>query len=117
MSFEPIVDDIDIIDRVASYLHYTHVNNDIDNVLKFNADSDIINNKNNIILHMFVNGLSLVYSKHYINSENRQLLLQFAQHIQRVANLLCISDKDFVQNVIDFEYKLAKCFASTVTTN
>ena len=96
------------IDFLSKYLHYSQING-ISNVTCFDSGSDL-KNVNNVVLDFSVGGLSLPSREYYKSSDIEDKLLLFRNHLENVKNILqewITLDKDFVNNVLDFENKIA----------
>ena len=97
---------IDHADRVGTYLHYTQTNG-INNVFVFDKGSNFTN-PNNVVLNFQTCGLSLPSREYYTEDNFKEKREMFKQHLFNITKLIKELDADFVQNVIDFENKLAK---------
>eukprot|EP01064_Diplonema_japonicum_P011903 TRINITY_DN1936_c0_g1_i1.p1 TRINITY_DN1936_c0_g1~~TRINITY_DN1936_c0_g1_i1.p1 ORF type:complete len:760 (+),score=230.56 TRINITY_DN1936_c0_g1_i1:104-2281(+) len=106
---EPIKDTDDLIDRIATYIHYCEING-ITNVFDFDQSHDL-ENSNNVVLCLGTKGLSLPGREYYFDDSFAEKREQWKQHLKNVEGLLAPSvtlPKDFVTNIVEFEMELAK---------
>ena len=122
VDYKPIIDEIDIlhnhfkaadnhISNIAKYLYYSQ-SNGIENVLDFDRGGDL-KNTNHIVLDISTCGLSLPSRDYYFEDNFSDKLTQFRKHLENVMAILqrdtTVSlDRDFVEDVIDFETQIAK---------
>lgn len=103
----------EMVTKLAEYFHYSQ-NNGITNVIDFDCGSDL-ENANNVVLCLCICGLSLPDRDYYTEpnfQDKRDLFKTHLENIFKIINskttYLMNIDNTFVQNVIDFEDKLAR---------
>jgi len=108
-SSNQISDELQYIDCLAKYLHYTQVNG-IANLLDFDSGSDL-QNVNNIVLDFSMGGLSLPSPEYYQSPKFSEKLTLFEQHLNTISTILQSQSlnlsPNFVSEVINFERKIA----------
>jgi predicted metalloendopeptidase len=107
---KPIVDESDLATRLAEYFHYTHITG-ISNVFKFDKGPDL-ENSNNFVLDFSTSGLSLPSREYYTETNFAEKRDMYKQHLTNIRDMInggstVHLDDNFVQNVLDFEHKLA----------
>jgi len=98
----------DYLSFMAKYLHHSQLNG-ITNLLCFDKGSNL-KNINHVVLDVSTSGLSLPSREYYTSSEFSDKLVLFRKHLENVKRILeqwVEIDDDFVDNVINFEYKIA----------
>ena len=100
----------DYILKLAAYLFYAQTNG-IRSIIDFDKGSDL-QNVNNVILDFSVGGLSLPSPEYYYLDKFADKREQYKNHLTSVVDILKENNIDlspnFVENVLDFETKLAK---------
>ena len=99
------------LNNLATYLHYSQTTG-IGNVLDFDKGSDLLVT-NNVVLDISTCGLSLPTRDYYLEESYSEKLNMFRTHLQNVKMLIenntsLVMDSNFVDNVINFESKIAK---------
>ena len=99
------------LNNVANYLHYSQETG-IGNVLDFDKGSDLLVT-NNVVLDISTCGLSLPTREYYLEESYSKKLDMFRSHLNNVKRIIedntnIVLDSNFVDNVINFETKIAE---------
>ena len=107
---DKVVNSDSYIKCLSRNLYYCQVNG-ISNVIDFDKGSDL-KNVNNVVLDFSVSGISLPSREYYISKDFEDKLSMFKDHLENTRIILENNNiklgNDFVENVINFEKKIAE---------